>query len=189
MSKGRTIGIAGLLLGAGLVAAGAAAQRGEARPDRSGPDGAGRPDFGRMLLEGLRATEGCVGVEAAQMQSGKLTIIAWFEDKAAVERWYYSEMHRRMMEGVGSDPEDNPPMTHVENPDLPVMVMASVTMGGGADGRGAIPGSIPASQLSIELYTPLPGGAAFNGRLTPEAIEIPHFRWDRSGAPASGAAE
>jgi hypothetical protein len=35
---------------------------------------------------------------------------------------------------------------------------------------------MPISQISIEMYTPLPGGAAVNGRLAPEGFNIPHFR-------------
>lgn len=138
------------------------------RPQQPG----GRPDMGRMLIEGLRASEGCLGADAAQLQSGKLAIIAWFKDVEAAKKWYYSETHARFMNAAGSDPEAREPMQHITDPNTPVMVMATITMGG----EKTIPGPMPISQISIEMYTPLPGGAAINGRLAPEAFPIPHFR-------------
>lgn len=140
----------------------------------------GAPDLGGMLIKGLLATEGCLGADAAQLQSGKVAIIAWFENVAAAKRWYYSETHARVMNMAGSDPEAREPMQHVKDPDAPVMVIAAITMGG----RPVVPGGMPISQISIEMYTPLPGGASVNGRLAPEAFNIPHFRRLDPAAPA-----
>jgi hypothetical protein len=126
-----------------------------------------------MLIEGLRNTEGCLGVDSGQFRSGYNTIVAWFENKAAVERWYHSETHTRLLGMMGGEPEARRPLVHVENPDTPVMVIAAIAF----DGPPVAPGSpIPFSKISIEMYTPLPGGAAVNGRFTPEAFPIPHFR-------------
>src|SRR5215471_14372673 len=55
---------------------------------------AGFPD----LVSGLKATEGCLGVETARTLSGKQVIFAWFENKKAVLNWYNSDMHRRLVE-------------------------------------------------------------------------------------------
>lgn len=138
------------------------------RPQQSG----GRPDMGRLLIEGLRASEGCLGADAAQLQSGKLAIIAWFKDVEAAKKWYYSETHARFMNAAGGDPEAREPMRHITDPKTPVMVIAAITLGG----EKVLPGPMPISQISIEMYTPLPGGAAVNGRLAPEGFNIPHFR-------------
>lgn len=108
-----------------------------ARPQQPG----GRPDMGRILIEGLRASEGCLGAEAAQLQSGKLAIIAWFKDVAAAKKWYYSETHARFMNAAGSDPEAREPMRHITDPNTPVMVMATITLGG----EKTIPGPMPIS--------------------------------------------
>lgn len=131
-----------------------------------------RPDFGKMLTDGLKDTEGCLGVDSAQFRSGKLGIIAWFENVEAAERWYYSETHKRFMSMAGADAEQRKPMQHIKDRESPVMVMASITMGG--DGPNL--GFMPITQISIEMYTPLPGGAAINGRLSPDDFPIEHFR-------------
>lgn len=144
------------------------AQPQTARPQQPG----GRPDMSRLLIEGLRASEGCLGADAAQLQSGKLAIIAWFKDVEAAKKWYYSETHARFMNAAGGDPEAREPMRHITDPNVPVMVIAAITMGG----EKVLPGPMPISQISIEMYTPLPGGAAVNGRLAPEGFNIPHFR-------------
>jgi hypothetical protein len=133
----------------------------------------GPADFAGMLIKGLEETEGCLGVDAAQFRSGKNTIVAWFENKEAAVRWYNSPVHRRMLMGTGGVPIDREPLAHVTDPDAPIMVMASISMGG----KPAIPNSpMPFSQISIELYAPLPGGASINGRLAPEAFRVPHHR-------------
>ncbi|MCC5824309.1 MAG: hypothetical protein LAT64_13910 [Phycisphaerales bacterium] len=130
-----------------------------------------QPSMGQQIINGLLATEGCLGADAAELQSGKLAIIAWFKDVESVKRWYYSETHTRFMSMAGADPQAREPMQHIENPDAPVMVIAALTL-------GPVPprGGSPLNQISIEMYTPLPGGAAINGRLAPAGFVIPHFR-------------
>lgn len=165
-----TIASAGLL---GLtILAGAGVQR--SQPDSSTStrqSQQGGPNIGQMLIDGLNESEGCLKVVTAQTSAGTNTIIAWFENKAAVEAWYYSPIHERMVGMVGGDVEDKKPMAHVKDADAPVMVMASITMGG----ETVIPGPMPVSQISIELYTPLDAGASVNGRLMPEEIKLKHF--------------
>src|SRR5216110_2738753 len=55
---------------------------------------AGLPD----LVAGLKATPGCLGVETARTASGKQVIFAWFENKSAVLKWYYSDTHVALMQ-------------------------------------------------------------------------------------------
>lgn len=133
----------------------------------------GPPDFAAALIKGLESTEGCLGVDAAQFRSGKNTIVAWFENKEAVIRWYNHPTHRRMMMASGGVPMEGKPLEHVTDPDAPIMVMASISMGG----KPAVENSpLPFSQISIELYAPLPGGASVNGRLAPEAFKVAHHK-------------
>lgn len=177
LTRRTALGAAVLITSAGLIGAlgMGSAQPGDAPRPAGAPGGArgGQGDLGQMLIEGLRNTEGCLGVDSGQFRSGYNTIVAWFENKAAVERWYHSEVHTRLVRMMGGDPAERTPLEHVENPDTPVMVLASIAF----DGPPAAPGSpIPFSKISIELYTPLPGGAAVNGRFTPDAFPIPHFR-------------
>lgn len=139
-----------------------------------------QPDMGAALAQGLNETEGCLKVTFAQTSDGHNTIMAWFEDKAAAERWYSSETHARFMRMTGSDPNDGEPMAHV--PDgVPIFVMASIKMS--KDGTSVLPGPMPIEQISIELYTPLDAGAAVNGRLMPDGIELEHFKNMESAMP------
>ena len=139
-----------------------------------GGGGGAAGGMGEMLIKGLLETEGCLGADAAQMRSGKNVIMAWFEDAEAARRWYAHPTHRRMRFLAGGVDPDKKPLEHV--PDgVPVMVMASLTMSNdGSSISKTIP--VPISQISIEMYTPLPGGAMINGRLSPEAFPFEHMR-------------
>lgn len=128
--------------------------------------------FGKQLMDGLRATEGCYGVEAAAMsESGMRSIIAWFENKEAVKRWYQSPTHHFFMRAAGADPTQTSPLEYITDPDMPIMVMASIKMGQPAPGS-----RMPISEFSVALYTPLPGGAMIGGRLAPMEFPIPKMR-------------
>lgn len=155
-----------------------------ARPSSAQPGGQpeqrGGPDMGTALAQGLNATDGCLKVAFAQMSDGTSTIMAWFEDKAAAKRWYYSETHTRFMKMTGQDPAENEPMVNVPD-DVPVFVMASIRMS--KDGSSVIPGPMPVEQISIELYTPLDAGASVGGRLMPDEIELPGFEKLDAAAP------
>lgn len=128
-------------------------------------------DFGTKLVAGLKGTPGCLDAVAARLTTGQLTIMAWFENRDAAMNWYNSPQHRRLIMGSGVTPSDEP-MAHIDR-EAPIMVMATVRLAedGSTIGRG-----LPFSEISIELYTPMPGGAMFNGRLTPKGVHVPHMR-------------
>ncbi|MEM0983460.1 MAG: hypothetical protein AAGI17_05885 [Planctomycetota bacterium] len=150
----------GISLGClGLAAGGWALSSGAQQPQG--------PDIGGMLIQGLNQTEGCLGVEAIRASGGRNAIIAWFEDKAAARRWYDSETHQRMM-SLLNDEEREEPMTAI--PDgTPLMVIATITPSAAPE----IPGvPIPIKQISIELFTPAPGGAMINGHFSPEGFRV-----------------
>lgn len=143
------------------------ASRADAQP---APEQRGGPDIGHMLVQGLQQTEGCLGVEVAQTRSGKSVIFAWFEDKEAVKRWYYSDVHKGVMRSVMPDHQPGPPLKGVPDDVGPIMAIASLT----PNATPAIDGvAMPISQISIELYTPLTGGIFFNGRFAPDALVVP----------------
>lgn len=126
-----------------------------------------------MLVQGLKNTPGCLGVEVAQFQSGKLSIMAWFEDKAAALRWYNHPIHQgaqRMFFPDDARPADHVPMAHIEDESAPLMVVATLT-----PNRNPEPGEQPMQQISIELYHAAPGGLAVGGRLAPDAFTVPHL--------------
>ncbi|MGE3180393.1 MAG: hypothetical protein AB7N71_02085 [Phycisphaerae bacterium] len=149
--------VAGILLFPFLTA-----QTAEDKQKRA--DTGGMPD----LVSGLNATEGCIGVKTARFSDGKNAIFAWFENKEAVLRWYYSDMHQQTMKSFGND-NFRKPLEHLHDHKGPIMVIASITMAK----ENKIEGSpMPISQIAIELYEPLPGGAFINDRLGPAALKV-----------------
>src|SRR5262245_22862565 len=52
------------------------------------------------LAAALKASPGCLGVETAATSTGKQVIFAWFEDKKAVLKWYYSDVHKQLMKDI-----------------------------------------------------------------------------------------
>jgi hypothetical protein len=146
----------------------------------------GIPDMGAKLIEGLKNSPGCLGAEAAQTQSGKNVIFAWFEDKAAAMAWYNSPTHSFMRKAF-TDPsgEAREPMAHIPD-DVPILTIASLKMG-----DKPLPGMrIAVSEIAIEMYTPLPGGIRFAGGFAPEALKVPHrLDLDAEGKPVGAAAE
>lgn len=180
MMSRRMIGVAGvttgLILAFSLGAMLAAAPSQDA-PPQHGPGG-GMPD----LAGGIAATEGCLGVESGKMQSGKQSIFAWFENKQAVVRWYRSGMHQGVMNMMapGLTP-DYGPLEHVADDEGPILVIATITMSD-KPAFESMP-NMPISQISIELYKPLPGGAYLGARLAPETVEVEKMR---NYTPAEG---
>jgi hypothetical protein len=121
----------------------------------------------------ILTTPGCLGVETAMTQSGKMVIFAWFENKKAALAWYYSQAHQALMKMAGGGaPRPRGPMADVPDDGRPIMAIASVTLSRPQEG---IPqtGLPPVSQIAIELYAPLPGGLAAGGRFAPASVTVP----------------
>ncbi|MCW5756396.1 MAG: hypothetical protein KIT54_04080 [Phycisphaeraceae bacterium] len=156
------------------------AQAATASPDRAGASGGGVADLGQQLVEAMRSVPGCLDAQTGRMASGKSVIIGWFEDVHAARRWYDHPMHRGMMGrlgpaagGDGGGGARGPlPLAHVPE-GVPLMIVASVTF----TDRPSIPGvPMPISQIGIEVFAPVPGGATINGRLSPESFPVEHMR-------------
>src|SRR5258706_7296737 len=126
------------------------------------------------LVAGLKATPGCLGVETARTSSGKNVIFAWFEDKKAALRWYTSKMHMQVMSMAGPLPEGRPaPLAGVPSDSGPILAIASITP---ADKPTLPCFPFPISQISIELYQTLPGGAFVGGRFAPASVKVAGMR-------------
>ena len=137
-----------------------------------------QPDLGEMLLQGLRATPGCLAADGARWDSGKNSIVGWFESKDAVIAWYDSNVHRHLMEPMGGASSE--PLAHVPDDQGPIMVIATSTFSERPEIEGF---PAPISQISIELFAPLPGGAHVNGRLAPDTFTVEHMRDLTAAAP------
>jgi hypothetical protein len=132
---------------------------------QNGPP-AGLPDLVGML----KATPGCLGVDAARTVSGKQVIFAWFENKKAVLNWYYSEGHQQLIKSLASG--GNPgrkPLADIADESGPILAIASLTMSDKPQVAGI---QLPVSQIAIELYAPLPGGLSAGGRFAPSTVTV-----------------
>ncbi len=157
-----------------LGLAAAAASVAFAAPRPASPEEGSMHDLGGALVAGLHESPGCLGVETANTQSGKTVIFAWFEDKEATIDWYYSGTHQQAIENfVTDDSEEHVPLEHVDDEAGPILCVASLTPN---TGKSLGPIQLPISQISIELYEPLPGGLSLNGTFAPEGVEIPHHQ-------------
>lgn len=208
-----TLGLAAAvaLVGGGLLARSLVAQQ---RPAPAAPAQAPTPaqeqqgDLGGALIAALQHSPGCLGVDAGQMKSGKLSIFAWFKDKQAVLDWYASPAHQQAMggmrmaiemkrlaaangdaagDGAKSKPpqEKHTPLEFVPDGTGPILCIASIT----PSDKPLVPGfPMAIGQISIELYQPLPGGVSFGGTFAPAAMKIEHHRGDRPAVPADAPA-
>ncbi len=123
------------------------------------------------LLGPLKATRGCLGVEAARTMSGQSVIFAWFEDKEAVLRWYYSEAHQSAQDLFFPDSNKggHKPLEGIPDDIGPIMVVVSITPANRSNFEAT---NLPVSQIAIELYTPIAGGLYLGGRFAPESLEV-----------------
>ena len=155
-------------LAAGALTAAAWTQQDPAgKPQQSSPGERNFPD----LLGGLKSTEGCLGVETAQTASGKNVIFAWFKDKPSVVKWYYSETHQTVLDLFVTDDEypQHKPLEKIADAAGPIMVVASMTPADTPHFEGL---AIPVSQIAIELYEALPGGAYLGSRFAPDSVKV-----------------
>ncbi|HEY3132400.1 MAG TPA: antibiotic biosynthesis monooxygenase [Acidobacteriota bacterium] len=121
------------------------------------------------LIGGLKAVKGCLGVEAARTQSGKNVIFAWFEDKEAVLRWYYSDMHKAAVQKFFPGFVLPEPMKDIPNDSGPILAIASITF---TEKSKLNETSMPISQIAIELYQPMTGGLFLGSRFAPESVKV-----------------
>ena len=122
------------------------------------------------LVAALKATPGCLGVETAKTDSGKQVIFAWFEDKKAALKWYYSDTHKAVIKQFFPNRKlsDNP-LAGVPDDGGPVMAVASVTV----NEERTKENPRPFKQIAIELYKPLRGGLSLGGRFAPDKMKVP----------------
>jgi hypothetical protein len=156
-----------LLLFLLILLAGAARAIAQQRPQVAPGAPPGFPD----LVTPLGAIPGCLGVETARTASGKQVIFAWFEDKSAALRWYWSDTHLGAIRSFFPDQEpEKEPMSEVPDEVGPILAIASITF----EKEPRLDSvALPISQIAIELYTPIAGGLALGGRFAPSSLIVP----------------
>jgi len=124
--------------------------------------GAISPQMIGRVVQGLRATPGCLGADLGQLQSGKYVIFGWFESKKALVDWYKSDVHQAVTNATWPERDKNRvPLKDVPEDVGPIMAVACATPIPPEELKpGQAPGSV---RLGIEIYQPLPGGVRFGG--------------------------
>ena len=151
--------VALMLLGAGI---------GQARAQAPRPQGFPR------VVEALKATPGCLGVDTGETASGRRVIFAWFDSKKSLVGWYHSEAHQKAMKTVYPNQTfDREPLPDMAEDAGPILAIVSVKFAEGASAGGP---AMPIASIGVELYTPLPGGIAVGGRFAPETIKVKGLR-------------
>ncbi len=123
------------------------------------------------LFQGLKQTPGILDVKVAILDGKKQTIFAWFKNKAAVNAWYTSKMHRDAMAKFFPNMRGNyETLAGFKDEKAPLLVVASVTPGEKLVMEGS---ALKAEQIAIEIYTPVPGGLTIGGGFGPKTMEVP----------------
>ncbi|RIK69329.1 MAG: hypothetical protein DCC65_00885 [Planctomycetota bacterium] len=150
----------------------------------AGPKSApGQPPGGFPdLPAALRNTPGCLGVETARTSSGKNVIFAWFENKKAVENWYYSKLHRESMRTFFPGAGAGKPLEGIPDDAGPILTIASITF---SQNPTFAETNLPISQIAIELYTPMKGGIFLGETFAPKGMKVPDMQ---NYTPAAAAA-
>jgi hypothetical protein len=140
-------------------------------PAKESPKEPAKKEGGMPDLAGtLKASPGCLGVETARTASGKSVIFAWFEDKKAALKWYYSDTHQDLMKRFLPDfKREGKPLASVPDNSGPIMVVASITLTGPQTKENPL----PFKQIAIEVYQPLGEGLNIGGRFAPEGMKVP----------------
>jgi len=162
LGVGIAVGAAGLAFTqGGSTSAAAPAQTTKTQTVRDFPD----------LVGGLRATPGCLGVKTSAFENGKqVAIFAWFENKAALNRWYASSMHQDAMRKFFPKIQGNDvAAAGFKDDKAPILVVATVT----PSDKPMEGQSLAVSQISVEMYTPVPGGLALGSSWAPESLNVP----------------
>jgi hypothetical protein len=125
------------------------------------------------LPAALKASPGCLGVELARTAGGKQVIFAWFENKKAALKWFWSNAHQKAMHQGFPNLEADEPLADVPDNAGPILAVASMTLAAKPLSKEI---GIPFSQIAIELYQPLPGGVSLGGRFAPQGVKVPKMR-------------
>lgn len=126
------------------------------------------------LAGAVKASPGCLGVETARTEGGKLVIFAWFRDRQAVLEWYHGAYHREIQRRFFPRLTQRPPLRAVPEDDRgPIMAIASLTLGAAP---GFTESTLPISQIAIELYRPVTGGIFLGSRFAPDGVEAGDIR-------------
>ncbi|MEO1044683.1 MAG: hypothetical protein AAFX04_04515 [Pseudomonadota bacterium] len=133
------------------------------------------------IISSMKSVEGVYDVHTARSHDGVELIMAWFENRDAVLRWFNHPYHRKLLRDAGR-PEDGVAAEHFGDDVGPILIIASVAY---HDQPASLKGSMfddpdgrRPTRFSVEYYVPLPGGAYMSETFAPTAVtaNIPGMR-------------
>lgn len=117
-----------------------------------------------QIFDALRSIPGCLGVELAHSESGRHSILAWFEDKDALVRWYYSSFHKNLQRTYFPEETPGEPLAHVPYPGGPIVATASFTLTHEMDPASPM---LSLQEITVDLFSPLSADTLLGTALDP----------------------
>lgn len=117
-----------------------------------------------QIFDALRSIPGCLGVELAHSESGRHSILAWFEDKDALVRWYYSSFHKNLQSTYFPEETPGEPLAQVPYPGRPIIAIASFTLAHEMDPASPM---LSLKEITVELFSPLSADTLLGTSLGP----------------------
>lgn len=117
-----------------------------------------------FFVSAMKSAPGCLGLENAKVQGGRLALFGWFESAASADAFIQGPVCQGMRQ-LAKIPE-----TAVVKPTPvkgPVLVIASFTPSKNPQEPMGL------AQLALERMTPVTGGFAYGGRFAPETVKVP----------------
>jgi heme-degrading monooxygenase HmoA len=105
-----------------------------------------------QIFEVLRAIPGCRGVELAHSESGRHSILAWFEDKEALANWYYSDFHKNLQRTYYPEEIPGPLLANVPYRGGPIIAIASFGLDEKMDPAAPM---LAIRDITVDLFSPL----------------------------------
>ena len=133
----------------------------------------------------IKSAPGCLGIETGQAQSQKLVIFAWFKDRASARAWYAGGAPA-MIRGMAKLPQSNAVPLKTVKDGVPVLI--ALSFGAPPETKKPTSGDAPFGSVSIEFYTPAPGGFALVNRFAPDSVRVPGLAYQKAPAPSKNAA-
>jgi hypothetical protein len=105
-----------------------------------------------QIFEALRAIPGCQGVELAHSESGRHSILAWFEDKEALANWYFSDFHKNLQRTYFPAETPGPFLSGVAYRGGPIVAVASFGLDEDMDPAAPM---LSLRDITVDLFSPL----------------------------------
>lgn len=117
-----------------------------------------------FFVSAMKNAPGCLGLENAKVQGGRLALFAWFDSAASADAFIRGPICQGMRQ-MAKVPDSAVVMSAPVKG--PVLVIASFTPA--KDPKAPL----GLGQIAVERMVPVTGGFAYGGRFAPETVKVP----------------